>query len=401
MTLFERLRDQQYAVAKIRIPVGSGDAPAPGAEDDGLLSVAGELRTANILMRPRIRGFAPVPAEQMRRLTRGYIVIAPRFRIYCRHTGGYSGNLAHVLDDSTLVHVPASQEHGDDEVDTLLPADWQTHFPLLAESGADPLNYLGFIPAYTQYPCWGGFTYGWPYVHTANIIGRERRLFTPTVLKGRIIAPRADDPRRPHCTPSTFPKGSTTDYNIFNGQGSATPIWMLVQEPGNAHSTMVRIGFVSWNGGYFEWWHAGITNFRGRGEVAKESRTMTQIMNDLAMAAGDDHMAGLYHWPGILKTVNLGRTRTFSYDITIRRATLRFPPGTVAGGWRIEVFDRNGALVAETTNPEGRFFARLAPGDYRVTAARLDVRGNVLDPAAGTAHGVAVEVPESIVITVT
>ncbi len=180
---------------------------------------------------------------------------------------------------------------------------------------------------------------------------------------------------------------------------------MLVQEPGNAHSTMVRLGFVSWNGGYFEWWHAGITNFRGRGEVAKESRSMTQIMNDLASVTGDDHMAGLYSWPGILKTVNLSETKTFSYDITIRRAQATFPSGTVAGPWHIKVLDRDGAVVAETTNAEGRLLARLPPGDYQVLVARLDVHGNVLAPApAGSvsrsAKGVSVEIADGAIISV-
>ncbi len=175
MTLFERLLAQQYAVAKIRVPVGSGDAPAPRAEDDGLLAAGGELRTANILMRPRIRGFAPVPAEQMRRLTRGYIVISPRFRIYCRHTGGYSTNLAHVLDDSTLVHVPASQEHSEDEVDTLLPADWESHFPALGRHrcGRSELHQLR-PRLYANTPAGADSRSGGPYVHMANIISKDR-----------------------------------------------------------------------------------------------------------------------------------------------------------------------------------------------------------------------------------
>jgi hypothetical protein len=195
-------------------------------------------------------------------------------------------------------------------VDFILPGSWENFLQPLQNPNNWTL-YQDYLPVYVGLPAWDGFTFGLPYVHMADVISREDWFYTNSVWKGRVTAPIAADPRRAFCTPYTFDKGSTTQYSIFSDQFDefdpylGTPVWTLIPIPGESRSEVVRIGTVTWEGGYFEWIHAGLTQWHGRVEAATETRTMTEIMNDLATATGDDPMAGSYVWPADAQAIAL------------------------------------------------------------------------------------------------
>jgi hypothetical protein len=309
-TLFERIHAQQVAVAAERVPVGNTTTVPDQATTDGLLWNYEYPNSGNIIQRAGVSGSTPISSAAYARLIRGYIVLSPRFAIHCKHVSGdFPGKQkAFILDDSTLVHYPAGEAFTADQVDTVLPPDWQDHIAVDSDIWVSEPTYTNYIPAYVPTGLWDDLVAGLPFLQMADVCAKGA-FYTMSVQKGKICGPKpSDSVRRPFCTPRGWVRGTTIQWVLFESYGSSTPIFTVVHEPGKANATPVRIGYVSWGTGFFEYITGALTHGLGRNEAATETRTMTQIVNDLATATGDDPMAGSYVWPDMLQMANLTET---------------------------------------------------------------------------------------------
>lgn len=305
-TLFDHADDLQRAVQVVQVPSGNGGSPAAGSYDDAFYGTSGGADADMIWLRSGISGFTPTTYAQMNSLRNSYIVLHPRWRLQIEHIGqhnlpGFDYEWEYILDDQVLVHMPADEAYSWDDVQTVLPADWADYIDL--PTGAHTTLYTNYFPIYTMTPPWLSYP-GGAWVQAANLISVGSPFYY-SAHKGLVVAPKPADSRRAFCNAHLLnPTDPAATNNIFNGWGSSTQLWALIQEPGAAASTVVRLGGVSWSGGYFELIHAGITNFVGRHNLS-ESRSIDQILNDLATATGDDPAAGSYTWSNILQTVDL------------------------------------------------------------------------------------------------
>lgn len=304
MSLRDRVLALQNAVIAEQVPSGNNPVgPAVGSVDDGTYGTSTGAQANTIFARSGITDFTPTTITQLNKLRRGHFVLHPRWRLQVAHLGGHLAadfpyEWEYVLDDQVLVHMTAADAYSLDEVDTVLPADWATYF--------GTVSYGTPFPVYTRTPAWYSYAPGFDWVQTADIVNVGLPFYNS--LKGNVVAPAAASTRRPFCNAFKLnPSNPAASDNIFDAWGSGTPVWMLIEESGNSNSTVVRLGNMSWSGGFFEWIHAGITNFVGRLKPT-ETRNINQILNDLATATGDDPAAGSYTWTNILTTANLSET---------------------------------------------------------------------------------------------
>lgn len=84
--------------------------------------------------------------------------------------------------------------------------------------------------------------------------------------------------------------------------------------------------------------------------------------------------------------------------IIVQTQPMAFPLGTTGGPWRIAVNSVDGTVSQSVDSGEPTAKFSLQPGEYQVSAQRLDVNGSPLGPSVSASF--TVEAPTTVQIDV-